>query len=73
MQKIFKAIPNHFGKNSQSNLIQYFFDNFIDLEKNITTIKENFVQTDHIKNDASVGFSLRTKIKNSMKLLSDKV
>jgi hypothetical protein len=39
MQNIYKAIPNYFDKNSDSNLIQYYFDPFIDLEKSITQIK----------------------------------
>lgn len=73
MQDIYKAIPNYFDKNAQSNLIQYYFDPFVDLEKSITQIKENFYQTENIAYDASVGFSLRTKIKNSMKQLCDKV
>lgn len=73
MQNIYKAIPNHFDKNADSNLIKYYFDSFIDLENSITQIKENFVQNDNITYDASVGFSLRTKIKNSMKQLCDKV
>lgn len=73
MQNLYKAVPNYFDKNADSNLIQYYFDSFIDLEKSISQIKENFVQSENITYDASVGFSLRTKIKNSMKQLCDKV
>lgn len=39
MKNLYKTIPNYFDKNSDSNLIQYFFDPFIDLEKSITNIK----------------------------------
>jgi hypothetical protein len=53
--------------------VSYYFDTFIDLERAIGSIKDNFVQTERVKNDASVGFSLRTKMKHSMKQLCDKV
>ena len=73
MSAINKAIPHHFAKNAEANLVQYFFEQFVDLEKSASEIKDNFVQTERIKSEASVGFSLRTKIKNSMKQLCDKV
>lgn len=73
LQTLHKAIPTHFGKNAEPLLVQYFFDQFVELEKSIGMIKENFVQTERVKNDASVGFSLRTKIRHSMKQLCDRV
>lgn len=73
MEDLYRAVPNFFDKNAEANLIRYFFDAFMDLEKSVTQIKENFYQAENISYDASVGFSLRTKIKNSMKQLCDKV
>jgi hypothetical protein len=73
MPDLFKAIPNYFDKNADCNLVQYYFDPFIDLASSVTQIKDSFVQSENIAYDASVGFSLRTKIKHSMKQLCDKV
>lgn len=39
IQKLYKVIPLHFGKKAQSNLVKYFFSEFIELEKHITQIK----------------------------------
>ena len=33
MSAINKAIPHHFAKNAEANLVQYFFEQFVDLEK----------------------------------------
>lgn len=73
MQDLFRAIPNYFDKNADCNLVQYYFDPFVELASSITNIKDSFVQNENIAYDASVGFSLRTKIKQSMKQLCDKV
>ena len=40
------------------------------MEKQISQARDNFVQVERIKSEASVGFSLRTKIRQSMKHLS---
>ena len=45
----------------------------MEVEHSISAIKENFEESDKIKNDANIGYSLRTKMKNSMKNLSSKV
>lgn len=45
MSAINKAIPHHFGKNAEANLVQYFFEQFITLEKSASVIKDNFVHT----------------------------
>lgn len=39
MQELFKAVPNYFDKNADSNLVQYYFDAFIDLASSVTQIK----------------------------------
>jgi hypothetical protein len=39
MQNLYRAIPNAFDKNADSNLIQYYFEPFIDLENSISQIK----------------------------------
>lgn len=70
---IAKAIPHHFGKESDKNLVKYFFSNFIDTEHGVAEIKENFDQSEKLKSDTNIGFSLRTKMKNSMKYLSTRV
>ena len=61
------------GKFADNILAQYFFDGLTEIEGQICKARDNFVQVETIKSDASVGFSLRTKIKNSMKQLCDKV
>lgn len=68
-----KVVPHHFGKESDKNLVKYFFNNFIDSEHSISDIKENFDQSEKIRSDTNIGFSLRTKMKNSMKYLSSRV
>ncbi len=42
---IAKAIPHHFGKQYEKNLVKYFFSNFIDAEHMISDIKDNFDQS----------------------------
>jgi len=61
------------GKFADNILAEYFFEGLTEIESQICKARDNFVQVETIKSDSSVGFSLRTKIKNSMKKLCDKV
>ena len=37
-----KQIPHHIGRDSQKNLVKYFFNEFMDVEHSISVIKDNF-------------------------------
>lgn len=45
----------------------------MEIAKNVTQIKDSFAQNQTIVTQASVGFSLRTQVKQSMSNLCDKV
>ena len=68
-----KAIPAQMGRMAENFLVEYFFQGLVEVEKQISLARDNFVQVERIKSQASVGFSLRTKIRQSMKHLSEKV
>ena len=70
MQSYHKAIPVQMGRNADHFLAGYFFEGLVEVEKQISAARDNFVQVERIKSEASVGFSLRTKIRQSMKHLS---
>jgi hypothetical protein len=63
----------HFGRNYQPNLMKFYFSNLIELENCIKEIKENFDNSDSIRSEGNVNLSIRTKLKFSMKSLTDKV
>jgi len=41
---IAKMIPHHFGQQHQKMLVKYFFPNFMEIQRSILLIKENFDQ-----------------------------